>query len=153
MNKLNTITIARDEEGNWTALYYNNKLVYENHSISLEDFLKTTKIPYSKIELTQEHFEKFNGELPKYAGDLIIIRNEFEEIMSRMWRKPSREDHKIDTFKLTQDHILEANLKLPKEGFEWYYTEDTMFLSGSSFFVQLDIEKKIVGDKEGFCIH
>jgi hypothetical protein len=44
------------------------------------------------------------------------------------------------------------DLPTPQEGYEWYYYKDSIPLSGSAYWIELNLEEKLVGNLEGGCI-
>lgn len=70
----------------------------------------------------------------------------FETYEDRI-NNPVRTDrHTYICILATEEEKQTWELEEPAEGFEWYYTEDTMPLSGFRKFIQLDLVNRKVGD-------
>jgi hypothetical protein len=58
------IVIANGDEGDWTGLYVDGVLKYEDHSLEASYVLKILGIKFKEVEVTVD------GYLPKYLEDL-----------------------------------------------------------------------------------
>ena len=69
------IVIVRSTEGDWQALYKNSKLVYENHSVEIQDLIRlginSKDIEYSG-EVDEEWCEEI-GNFPKDFADIKFV--------------------------------------------------------------------------------
>lgn len=67
MDAIPTVLVHGED---WSGLYLNGKLVYENHSISSETLLDCLEIPYDVRWVNEDWLFDF-GSLPRTLGDVV----------------------------------------------------------------------------------
>jgi hypothetical protein len=67
-----TIKIVSSPEGDWQAVYVNNKVVYQNHSVDTSDLIRLGLIP--DIEYCGEVDETWMEDRPEFPKNFKNIK-------------------------------------------------------------------------------